>query len=249
MMAPLLGSVALDLWGWRSIFWALAIYAILWSFLVLLMIPETLPPERRKSLHPTAITRAFIEVLSHKLAMGYTLTVAFGFAGMFAYITATPFIYMDLYGVTPQGYAIFFAVNIVGMALSSFINGRLVGKISSDTLLLIFISILIVSSIALFFAVLSGTGGLWGLVIPLFFYIGSLSAIAANGISGTLQYFGHIAGTASSVFGICQFGLGSLAGWSLSLLNDGSAMPLVWIMLCCAFFSSLAFHFLAKARS
>ncbi len=94
----------------------------------LLMIPETLPPTRRTSLHPAAIFRAFKEVLGHKQAMGYTLTVAIGFAGMFAYITATPFIYMNLYGITPQEYAIFFAVNVGGMALSSFINGRLIGR-------------------------------------------------------------------------------------------------------------------------
>ncbi len=249
MIAPLLGSVVLDFWGWRSIFWTLSAYAMLWSVLILLTIPETLAPERRSSIQPGPVAKAFAEVLSHKQAMGYTLTVALGFAGMFAYITATPFIYMDLYGVTPQEYAYFFAANVIAMAISTFVNGRLIGRVSSDTLLFVFTGILLVSSAMLIGAASTGIGGLWGLVIPLFFYVGSLSAIAANGIAGTLQFFGHIAGTASSVFGIFQFGFGSLAGWILASLSDGSPMPMAWVILACAILSSMAFHFMARTRT
>ncbi len=248
MIAPILGSAVLDLWGWRSIFWTLSAYAALWSVLIFIMIPETLPLDRRASIQTGAVARAFAEVLTHKQAMGYTLTVAFGFAGMFAYITATPFVYMDLYGITPQEYALFFAANIIAMALSTFINGRLIGRISSNMLMAIFTGILLVSAACLIGAAVTETAGLWGLVIPLFFYVGSLSAIAANGIAGTLQYFGHIAGTASSVFGIFQFGFGSLAGAILATFSNGTAMPMVWVILACACLSSMAFHFMARSE-
>ncbi|MQX35592.1 Bcr/CflA family multidrug efflux MFS transporter [Roseospira navarrensis] len=248
MAAPLIGSVVLELWGWRSVFWTLAAYAMAWSVLMLAMIPETLPPERRRSLRPGAVGRVFAEVLSHRRAMGYTLTAALGFAGMFAYIAATPFIYMSHFGVSPGGYALFFAANVGGMALSSFVNGRLVGRMSGDSLLTLFTGILLVAAAALVAGALTGLGGVWGLAVPLFFYVGSLSAIAANAISGTLQAFGHAAGTASSVFGLFQFGLGSVAGAVMAGIGDGSPAPMAWVILGCAVLSVAALHGLARAR-
>ena len=247
MAAPMLGSVVLALYDWRAVFWTLAAYAMVWSVLIVLTIPETLDVERRISLKPMSVATLFLSVLRHRQAMGYALTVALGFAGMFAYITATPFLYMDLYGITPQAYALFFAANIGGMALSSFLNGRLSGRYSIDQLLAVFTWVLILAALTLFVTAITGYGGIWGLAVPLFFYVGSLSAVAANGISGTLQFFGHSAGTASSVFGVLQFGTGSLAGGAVALLSDGSAMPMAILITLCAFSSFTILRTLSRA--
>ena len=246
MAAPLIGSYVLELWGWRSIFWTLASYAMLWSVLIVLTIPETLPQAKRLPIHPVAVGRVFAEVLSHKQAMGYTLTAAFGFAGMFAYITATPFIYMEIYGVTPQGYALFFAANIVAMAVFSAANGRLAGRFTGHQLLTGLTWVLVAAALAVLGAGVTGIGGVWGLAVPLFLYVGSLSAVAANGISGTLHSFGHSAGTASSVFGVFQFGLGSLTGLVVSVLNGGTVLPMVGLVVSCAVLAFISLRTLAK---
>ena len=109
MTAPLIGSFVLELAGWRAIFWTLAAYAMLWSFLILIFIPETLPRERRLPFKFRVIVRASKDILLHKQAIGYILATSLGFAGMFAYLAATPFIYISFYGISPQQYALFFA--------------------------------------------------------------------------------------------------------------------------------------------
>lgn len=248
MAAPLLGAWVLAVFDWRAVFWTLSAYAMVWTALIVLTIPETLSNDRRISIHPAAVARVFYSVLSHKRAMGYALTAALGFAGMFAYITATPFLYMDLYGVSPQGYALFFAANIGAMALSSFTNGRLSGTYSIDQLLGLFTWVILIASGVLAVTALTGWGGVWGLAVPLFFYVGSLSAMAANGISGTLQFFGHSAGTASSVFGVLQFGGGSLAGWMVAALNDGTPVPMAVLIGVCAAGAFLIFRAWARQR-
>lgn len=247
MIAPLLGSFVLELFDWRAVFWTLASYAMLWSLLIAISIPETWPKKRRLSIHPIAVMTMFKSVISHRQAMGYILTAGFGFAGMFAYISATPFIYMNVYGISPREYALFFASNIAAMALSSFVNGKLSGRYHIDQLLTLYTWVLIVSSAFLLMASLSGIGGVWGLVVPLFFYVGCLSPLAANAISGTLQHFGHAAGTASSVFGVFQFGMGSLAGWLVASLNDGSPSPMGFLIGGCALGAVLVFNKFAKA--
>lgn len=248
MIAPLLGSLVLELWNWRAVFWTLAAYSMVWSVLIYLLIPETLPPQRRLSIRPGAVARVFGQVLTHRQAMGYVLTAAFGFAGMFAYIAATPFIYMKIFGITPAQYALFFAANVGGMALSSLINRRLAAHWGIDRLLSLFTLVLLVSALALIVLSQSGIGGIWGLAVPLFFYVGTLSAVAANAITGTLQFFREGAGTASSVFGVFQFGTGSLAGWALAAMNDGTARPMVFFILACAVLSLGAHRLLARAE-
>ncbi len=243
MAAPLIGSVVLEIWQWRAIFWTLAAYACLWSFLIFLFIPETLKQEDRITLNIGFLATATAQIMKHRQAMGYTFAASLGFAGMFAYITATPFIYMEIFHISPQGYAFFFAANIVSMALFSAINRRIADKFPLAELMTFNIWFLIISATVLLINSLLGFGGIWGLAIPLFFFVGCLSPMAANGISGTLQPFGQFAGTASSVFGFFQFGLGSFTGFLVSLLNDGTQMPMAYIIFACAVLSFGIFKF------
>ncbi|WP_417797585.1 Bcr/CflA family multidrug efflux MFS transporter [Terasakiella pusilla] len=237
MAAPLIGALVLDLWDWRAVFWTLSAYACLWSVLILVFVPETLSPDKRVTLNPSFLFSAFKQVLTHRKAMGYTLSASLGFAGMFAYISATPFIYMTIFGVSPSGYALFFAANIVSMAGFSALNRRVAHKYPLPRLMTFIIWVLILSASILLLNVTFGFGGVWGLAVPLFFFVGCLSPMAANGISGTLEPFGQFAGTASSLFGLFQFGLGSVAGFTVSLLNDGTAMPMAYTILACAVLS------------
>lgn len=234
MAAPLIGSFVLALAGWRAIFWTLAGYAMLWSFLILLFVPETLPQERRLPLKLSTIMRVFKDIILHKQAMGYILATSLGFAGMFAYIAATPFIYISFYGISPQQYALFFAVNVVGMSMSSVINRLLASTKTVRDMMSIWLVVLIASACVLLINSLIGVGGIWGLAIPLFFYVGCLSALAANGITGMLQHFGQTAGTASSVFGLMQFGSGSIACLIIALFSNGTPAPMGLIIFFCA---------------
>lgn len=248
MAAPLIGAVVLDFWDWRAIFWTLSAYACLWSVLIFIFIPETLSPEKRSPLNPGFLFSATKQVLTHPTAMGYILSASLGFAGMFAYISATPFIYMNIFGISPGGYAFFFAANIMSMACFSALNRRIARKFPLQTLMRYIIWVLVISAIVMLINVTFNVGGIWGLAVPLFFFVGCLSPMAANGISGTLQPFGQFAGTASSVFGLFQFGFGSLAGYLVSLLNDGTALPLTYIIMGCAVLSFLTFK-ISQART
>ena len=234
MLAPLIGSLMLSLLGWRSIFWTLAGFAFLWFLLVLTLIPETQRQGERLSLHPKALFQAFRQVVKHRRAMGYALTGGFAFAGMFAYITGTPFIYMELYGVSPTGYSILFALNIVAMAVGSLLNTYLIKRVGRDRMIRLLIAILLLAAALLCVNGISGWGEVWGLVLPLALYVGCLGALAANCVAGTLEFFPNISGTASSVFGTLQFGLGSVGGALTAFLNNGTVMPMVLVIMATA---------------
>jgi DHA1 family bicyclomycin/chloramphenicol resistance-like MFS transporter len=238
LMAPALGSLLLGAFGWRSIFVALGVFAFAWSGLILAFVPETHDRARRLPLRIRPVAAAFASVLRHRRAMGYLLCGGFAYAGMFAYITATPFVYSGKFGVGPEGYAALFALNICGMATAAYVNGRLVERIGGDRLLAWLTGLLVAAAAALVVAAATGFAGLWGLAVPLFFYVGSLGAVAANAISGALRFFPHLAGTASSMSGVCQFGLGGLTGWAVASAGDGSALPMAAAILVCGALSA-----------
>lgn len=234
LVAPALGSAILGLFGWRAIFVGLSLFALLWCALTAALVPETHPRQHRFPLRVGSVVSAFATVLGHRQAMGYVLCGALTFAGMFAYITATPFIYGREYGVSPAGYAGLFALTIVCAAVVAVGNGRLVARFGSDRLLAWQTVVLVVAAAVLLASAATGFGGLWGLVVPLVFYVGNITAVAANSIAGALKPFPRMAGTASSVFGVCQFGLGGLTSWAVAALGGGSAIAMALVILACA---------------
>ncbi|MEH6648848.1 MAG: Bcr/CflA family multidrug efflux MFS transporter [Motiliproteus sp.] len=246
MLAPLIGSLMLDAFGWRSIFWTLTGFAALWFLLIAWIIPETRAPGPGLSLRPVALLGAFSQVLGNGRAMGYALCGGFGFGGMFAYITGTPFIYINLFGVSPTGYALLFAANIAAMATGSLLNTRYLGRIGRDGMIRVLTGVMLFAAGLLVLDSATGLFGLWGLVIPLALYVGCLGALAANCISGTLDLFPKTAGTASSVFGVLQFGIGSLGGALVANLGDGTPLPMALVILTLALFSALSFRLIVR---
>src|SRR5690625_1827802 len=127
LIAPILGSVLADFFGWRAVIVAL----FLFSFVVLLVsawkIPETLPPEQRLASVPHLLS-SYVSVLKNRRAIGYIGCMSMSFAGMFVYITASPFVYIEYFGVSSQQYALLFALNIFAIMIFTFLNTQQVKK-------------------------------------------------------------------------------------------------------------------------
>ncbi|HEX9844399.1 MAG TPA: Bcr/CflA family multidrug efflux MFS transporter [bacterium] len=230
LVAPLVGGQVLRWLGWRAIFWVLAGFGVLCLAAVAGRVPETNPPERRRPLHLVDMLAGYGRVLIHRRALGGILTGSMGFAGMFAYISSISFVYIELFGVPPELFGFLFGLNVVGLMLGATINGRLVTRVGSGFLLALGAIVQTVAGLALLALAWSGTGGLLGIVVPLFFYVGALNLISANALTRTLQHFPNLAGTASSVFGAAQFGVGALAGLLTAHLHDGTAVPMAAVI-------------------
>lgn len=241
LIAPFIGGYVLLFQGWRAIFWVLAGFGGLCLAAVMFRLPETHTKENRKPLSIGDMAAGYLRVFSHRQSLGFMLTGSFAFAGMFAYIAGTPFVYIEYFGVSPQEYGYLFGANIVMMVIGSFFNGRLVQTMGSRKMLGFGVSGVLLGGILLVAASVHGGLGLPGVFFPLLLSVGLVSMIGANSVAGALQPFPDIAGTAAAMYGTLQFGAGAVAGIAVAALQDGTPLPMAAIICCTGLLSMLSY--------
>jgi DHA1 family bicyclomycin/chloramphenicol resistance-like MFS transporter len=136
ILAPLAGGYLATGLGWRAIFMLLAAIGIAAAILVHLRLDETLDPSRATAtIRPGAILRNYVIVLRDRHFLRYTLSNSCALAGMFAYISGSPFVLIDLYGVSPEHYGLYFGANAFGLIGLSQFNRRLLRRFSFEAIL------------------------------------------------------------------------------------------------------------------
>lgn len=245
LLAPLIGGHMAVWFGWRSIFWLLALIALLVIVAVCFFIPETLAPEKRHSFSLHSSLRFYWELFTNPKAIGLILTGSFSFAGMFAFLTAGSFIYIDLYGVAIDHVGYLFGLNVLVMIIMTSINGRFVKKMGSHWMLRFGLSVQFSAGVLLLTAQFLNLG-LWGTVIPVMLFVGTISVIGSNSMALLLSEYPHIAGTAASLAGTIRFGMGAVVAAIVAMFVMLSAWPMVVIMALCTLLATLSYLFLVK---
>lgn len=248
LLAPLAGGQILTLFGWRAIFWVLTGFGLICFVAVLFWLEETNPPERRSTRGLLHTFVGYGEILTNRTAVGCILAGGTAFAGMFAYISGTPFVYIELFGIAPANYGYLFGLNVIGMMVGAYLNGKLVLRFGAVRLMAIGTAVLVTAGAALLTTAWTGAGGLVGIVLPLFFYMVPLSFIGANAMARATADFPHKAGGVAAVFGAAQFGFGALAGVAVGLLHDGTAVPMAAVIAVCGLLCVLADRLVAGRR-
>lgn len=229
MLAPLIGGQFLVLWGWRSVFWGLGGFGLL-AAAGLLTLPETLPKDRRIPASPAGMVLGYGHLLRSPAFLSYAASGAFIYGGMFAYISGTPFVYIEHFGVSPQAYGFLFGINAVGMMVTNAANRRLIPRFGADRLLLVGASLAASSGLLLALAAATGALGLPGIVIPILLYVSMMGLVGANAMAGAMSVRPDMAGTASALAGALQFALGAAAGGLVGRLADGTPVPMALVI-------------------
>ncbi|MBL4720505.1 MAG: Bcr/CflA family multidrug efflux MFS transporter, partial [Alphaproteobacteria bacterium] len=246
LLAPSIGGQILLWFDWRAIFVFQAVFAALCITAVFFKVPESHPVEQRRVTRFSDAFLAYGRILSNRIALGYGLGAAAAFGGMFAYITGTPFVYIEYFKVPPEYFGLLFGCNILSIMAANFTNSRLVSKYGVQRMARIGVLIHASGALALLFVGLTGFGGLPAIVISLLFTVGSLGFLSANCVSRLMSLFPANAGAAASIFGALQFGCGALSSLAVSTLNDGTPWAMCIVIGVLGPFSAIALFGLAR---
>ncbi|MDU3157844.1 Bcr/CflA family multidrug efflux MFS transporter [Hafnia alvei] len=245
LLAPIMGGALLIWFSWHAIFWAMAGAALLGTVLVAIFIKETLPKEKRQKFRLRTTLGNFASLFRHKRVLCYMLASGFSFAGMFSFLSAGPFVYIDLNGVSPQHFGYYFALNIVFLFIMTLINSRNVRRFGAINMLRFGLLVQFVMGIWLVITAALGLG-FWSLVIGVAAYVGCIAMITSNAMAVILDDFPHMAGTASSLAGTLRFSLGAVVGTLLALASARSEWPMVSSMFLCIFAAMMLFLYASR---
>ncbi|WP_129672134.1 Bcr/CflA family multidrug efflux MFS transporter [Candidatus Chloroploca sp. Khr17] len=240
--APVLGGQLIVHFGWRAVFWVLTVFGMICVALVLFALHESLPRERRNQDGFAAVLRVYGLLLRDRHFLSYALTGGFISAGMFAYISGSPFVFIELFGVSPQLYGWIFGANAAGLIAASQFNRRLLRSFTSTTILSVALAVIATSGVMLVAVAATGFGGLLGLLPFLFVCIAGYGLVAPNAAAEAMAPHGRVAGSAAALLGMLQFSIGALAGTLVGVLHNGTAVPMAAVMATCCLAGLGVFH-------
>lgn len=248
VVAPLLGGALLGPVGWRGIFWVLAAASVVMLIGVLILVPETLPAERRHGGGLTALVGNLRYVVTNRIYLGYAFTFAFGFGALFSYISASPFVVQDVLGLSPGQFSIVFAINSLGIVTGSIVNTKLIGTFEARQLLTFGVSLLVTAGLLLTLATTIGGSHIW-LVLPLMFaVVSSIGFIMGNATALAQGQVTEAAGTGSALMGACQFGLAALVSPLVGIAGPDTAVPMAVAILASGVVAMTSLKVLARAH-
>jgi DHA1 family bicyclomycin/chloramphenicol resistance-like MFS transporter len=227
ILAPTLGAALLVITDWRGVFVALAI-ATAPVFLAATVWVPPMPAHHRRAGGARATLHAFRTLLRDWGFLGYA--VASGFAGgtLFAYISGSSFVLQDVFGLSPQLYAVVFAGNGAGFLVTALISGRVLPRFGHERLLAAGLIGQAGSSAALLGVILLDVG-LGAVLVCLFVAMAAVGLIMPNSTALALAGRGALTGAASALFGMFGFSFGAIVAPVVGVAGT-SAVPMAIVM-------------------
>lgn len=237
IVAPLIGGQILRITDWRGVFHVLTVIGVLLTVVVWRFLGETLPAGRRQQGGVGAALRTMRGLVADRVFAGYMLAGGFGFATLFAYISASPFVVQEIYGASPQTFSLLFGLNSVGLVALGQINGKLlVGRVSLDKVLAWGLGTIFLASLALLLLTsgVFGEAGLFPIAACLFVLMSAMGIALPNTNALALMRTPHAAGSASALLGTTSFLVGAVASPLVGIAGEHTAVPMAVVQIVCA---------------
>lgn len=228
VLAPLVGGLLADPVGWSGMLWTVAALCLAMLVGVLVVVGETHPVERR-SRDAMSSLAAIRTVVANRAYRGPVAVFALSFGVMMAYISASPFVYQNVLGLSEIGYGVAFGINAGGLIGAGWVTSRLIDRWSPRQLVRAAVTLQVCSCLAFVVLALAGAQA-WTYPAPIFLAVTSNGAIMGNAAALAMAEVRSAAGAGSAVLGFSQFALGAVVSPLVGLGGEASAVVPALVM-------------------
>jgi DHA1 family bicyclomycin/chloramphenicol resistance-like MFS transporter len=229
VLAPLAGGLLAGPVGWRGMLWTVTGLCLAMLVCVVLIVHETHPRERR-SHGDSSWLSGVRTVLGTSAYRAPVAVMALSFGVMMAYISASPFVYQEVVGLSEVGYGIAFGINAIGLIGTGWVTSRLIDRVAPRQLVHAAITVQVLAT-ATFVALAVTDAPPWTYPLPIFVAVASNGAIMGNASALAMAEVRPVAGAGSAVLGFFQFALGALVSPLVGLGGSGSAVVPAVVMV------------------
>jgi DHA1 family bicyclomycin/chloramphenicol resistance-like MFS transporter len=234
VIAPTLGGYITSVLGWRYVFAALILVILLILGGTCFLLPESKQPNPGFSLKPVPILQNFASVLTQRQFITFALTGAVSYAGLYAYIGGSPYVFMEIFKVTEAQFGWIFAFIAAGLIGASQVNSITLKRYSSQQVIRVASSCQSITGLVFVCVTLLGVSNLFLTVFLIFIFLACQGFIFPNTTALALAPLGSNAGNASALIGAIQMTIGASASAIISVLQNHTALPMAGVMCCCA---------------
>ncbi len=246
IISPSLGSFFVAAYSWESVFYALTGYGVLILFLVFFFLPETILFKSEDKLSGKHIINNYGKVVKNKTFSLYAIGGSFANSVIFAFVAASPAIFMGYYGVDPKQFGLLYGISAIGALAGNYLNGVLVKKIH-------FKKMMVIGSLLLFVLTAGFTAAAYWVhqlsfewvVVALFTILLSVGLIYPNTVTSALAPFKELSGSASAMNGSFMMGMSAFITAVVGVLGKPTPLTMFSIMLAA---SVLVIIFLMTAK-
>jgi DHA1 family bicyclomycin/chloramphenicol resistance-like MFS transporter len=234
IIAPTVGTYLISHLGWQSVFWVQCLMGILLLALVFFYLPETQQPDISISLMPKPILKSFLYVFQSPQFFIYTIAASLVSAGIYAYLSGSPQVFMQIFKVSKEHYGLIFGFLAAGLVLSSQLNTLLLKYYSCEQIIKATLWTQTIIGMSLYGASWMGWLNLYNAIVLIFLFLCCQGFSFPNAAALSMAPFKKEAGTASALMGALQMGFGALAAGLVGFLSNGTSLPMTGVMAACA---------------
>jgi len=226
LLGPIAGAALYELYGWRSAFAALTAFALVLAAVALARLRETHHRRNPRALAPGPMLRTYAAALRTPAFRAYAAAAASTYATLFAFISGSAFVLIDVLGLSVTAYGLSFSTMVAGYLVGTLACGRLVGRRGLQRTLAAGARLQALAAAAMAVLALAGVHHALAIVVPMFFVGISHALVQMPAQSGAVAPFPHAAGAASALMGFLMMGVATLVGAWLGASFDGTVYPL-----------------------
>src|SRR6516165_6269061 len=239
IVAPTLGGIISSWTGWRGVFFFLALGGVLLGTIIVLSLEESILRPDRQALIVSNLTANYCRVISHRVCRTCAITGALSFGGLFAYVSGSAFVFIEIFKLDQAVFGILFALNALGIDLGAFTSGRL-SNVPAKQMVSTGLGIGLIASAFLVLLtakqVLTPFSAMPLLMLNTF----SIGVVTPTVVHGTLEPVPEIAGVASSLFGGLRMIAGAISSELVAFCYNRTPTAMTGVML---LFAASAFGF------
>lgn len=248
IVAPALGGLVVEAMGWRAIFVILAIFSVLLLLVIFFITPESKGPDTGISLRPVQVFKKYIEVGRNPIFISYGIAGACGMAGLFAYISGSPWVIMDYLGFSETQFGWIFGANAICFIAGSQVNRLVLRNFSTEQVTFASGASTFFAGVLLVIGLLSGIMPKMGILFLLAFLMFGLGFFAPNTMALALSPFTRLAGSAAALVGTIRMLAGAIATALVSGLHNDTAMPMALVIAGFATLSFIVLLFISRMK-
>jgi MFS transporter, DHA1 family, multidrug resistance protein len=247
LAAPVIGGILATHYDWHVIFLVQGCFAAAMLASTWMGFAESIKQRDIHAIRPGRLVANYLTFFSNPRCIGFALVSASVFSGLFIVLSASPFVLIEVYGLSSQAYGFFFGGSVLGYMVGSFGNRRLLHQgVHSENLLRTGLFVLLGAALAMLLFAAQRWGGVAGVMAPYVIYCLGISLVQSNAVAAAMEPVPHMAGTGASVMGAIQMASAATAGFIVDLFFNGTGTPMGIGMASAALAAMAAYWLIAR---